>query len=65
VFFAFACFALAGGCYLVSSFTHFMDPAFAARLFPALFVPIFVAEASLAVWLLVKGVDVARWEALG
>ena len=60
-----ALLAVAGGCYLVSSFTHFLDPAFAARLFPALFLPIFVAEGSLTLWLLVKGVDEARWEARG
>lgn len=55
--------AIAGGCYLVNSFAHFLDPAFAATLFPAIFVPIFVAELSLTLWLIVKGVDVAKWEA--
>jgi len=52
---------IAGGCYLVVTFGHFLAPALAARLLPPLFVPIFVAEAALALWLLVKGVDVARW----
>lgn len=55
--------AIAGTCYLVNSFAHFLDPAFAATLFPAIFVPIFIAELSLTLWLIVKGVDVAKWEA--
>ena len=54
---------IAGACYLVNSFAHFLAPAFGAALFPALFVPIFVAELSLSLWLIVKGVDVARWRA--
>ena len=57
-----ALMVVAGPCYLFSSFAHFLTPGFAATLFPALFVPIFVAELSLALWLLVKGVDAAKWE---
>ena len=56
-----ALMAIAGVCYLINSFSHFLSPAFAATLFPGLFVPIFVAELSLALWLTVKGVNVARW----
>jgi hypothetical protein len=55
---------IAGACYLVNSFAHFLAPSLGATLFPALFVPIFIAELSLALWLLVKGVDVAKWRAL-
>jgi hypothetical protein len=54
--------AIAGVCYLINSFSRFLSPAFAATLFPGLFVPIFVAELSLALWLTVKGVNVAKWE---
>ena len=57
-----ALMAIAGACYLINSFSHFLSPAFAATLFPGLFVPIFVAELSLALWLTVKGVNVAKWE---
>jgi uncharacterized protein DUF4386 len=57
-----ALIAIAGVCYLINSFSLFLSPAFAATLFPGLFVPIFVAELSLALWLTVKGVDVAKWE---
>lgn len=53
---------IAGVCYLIDSFAHFLNPAFAATLFPFLFVPMFVAELSLTLWLIVKGVNVAKWE---
>lgn len=56
-----ALMAIAGVCYLINSFSHFLSPAFAATLFPGLFVPMFVAELSLALWLSVKGVNAARW----
>ncbi len=57
-----AVLAIAGVCYLLNSFAHFLAPAFAAALFPAIFVPIFVAELSLSLWLIVKGVDAVRWD---
>jgi len=34
-----------------------------AWLFPAVLLPAFVGETSLALWLLVKGVDVEKWKA--
>lgn len=55
--------AIAGACYLASSFAHFLRPALGAALFDAgILLPCFVAELSLTLWLLVRGVDVARWE---
>jgi hypothetical protein len=57
-----ALLAIAGICYLMNSFAHFLSPTFAATLFPALFVPIFVAELSPALWLIVKGVAAAKWK---
>jgi hypothetical protein len=55
--------AAAGACYLISSFAHFLHPATGAALFNAgILVPCFVAELSLTLWLLVKGVNVAQWE---
>lgn len=53
---------VAGAAYLVDSFSHFVAPAFAATLFPGLFLPMFLAEISLALWLAVKGVNVAVWQ---
>ena len=54
---------LAGACYLVNSFAMILAPSLAGALFPAIMLPPFVAETSLALWLLVKGVDVPRWHA--
>ena len=54
---------LAGACYLVNSFAMILAPSLAGALFPAIMLPPFVAETSLALWLLVKGVDVQRWNA--
>ncbi|HET6432713.1 DUF4386 domain-containing protein [Dyella sp.] len=48
---------LAGACYLVNSFTLLLVPAIEAQLFPAILMPCLVAELSLALWLLLKGVD--------
>ncbi len=53
---------IAGICYFINSFAHFLNPQFAASLFPAIFVPIFVAELSFTLWLIVKGVNVSKWQ---
>ena len=53
---------LAGVCYLVNSFALFLAPAIASMLFPYILLPCLLGELSLATWLLVKGVDVARLE---
>lgn len=54
---------VAGWCYLTNSFALLLAPTFANRLFPAILVPAFVGEASLCLWLLVKGVNVEKWKA--
>ena len=48
---------LAGGCYLINSFSLFLSPEFAAHLFPWILLPCLLAELSLALWLLLKGVS--------
>lgn len=53
---------IAGLCYLTDSFTLIIAPNFANRIFPAILVPAFIGEASLCLWLLVKGVNVQRWK---
>jgi hypothetical protein len=52
---------IAGVSYLVHSFAFILAPALASRLFPTILIPAFVGEASLALWLLVKGVNVEKW----
>lgn len=53
---------IAGLCYLMNSFALLVAPHFADRIFPAILVPSFIGELSLALWLTVKGVDTAKWE---
>ena len=54
---------IAGLSYLANSFALVLAPALANRLFPGILLPAFVGEASLCLWLLVKGVNVPKWEA--
>ena len=52
---------LAGACYLTNSFALILYPPLASRLFPSVMLPPFVAELSLALWLVLKGVDLTKW----
>jgi hypothetical protein len=52
---------IAGVCYLINSFALLLAPDFEAWLFPAILMPCLVAELSLALWLLIKGVNMAEW----
>jgi hypothetical protein len=53
---------IAGLCYLTNSFAHILSPPLADFLFPAVLLPALVGETSLCLWLLVKGVNVPKWE---
>ena len=53
---------IAGVCYLVNDFLVILAPQFTSYIF---MIPCFVAELSLALWLVFKGVDVEKWEQLG
>jgi hypothetical protein len=53
--------AMSGLCYQIGNFATFLSPAFAAHLFPYILVP-GVAELLLALWLVVMGVNVQRWQ---
>ena len=50
---------IAGVSYVVNSFLLLVAPELASIAF---LIPIFIAELSLALWLLVKGVDASKWE---
>ena len=52
--------AIAGLCYLTNSFVLFLAPRLAHQFFYIL-MPAGLAELSLTLWLLVKGVNVQRW----
>ncbi len=49
--------------YVIFSVAQMLSPALAAKyLFPWIMLPAFPAELGLALWLLLKGVDVPKWE---
>ncbi|MFY9820470.1 MAG: DUF4386 domain-containing protein [Thermoanaerobaculia bacterium] len=52
---------IAGVCYLVNSFALLLSPDLAGRLFPVILIPSFIGESSLCLWLIVKGVNVEKW----
>ncbi|HJW46283.1 MAG TPA: DUF4386 domain-containing protein [Lysobacter sp.] len=54
---------VAGACYVFNSFAVILAPSFSSNLFPWILLPSFVAELALALWLVVKGVDMAQWNA--
>jgi hypothetical protein len=53
---------IAGVCYLTNSFALLVVPTFADILFPAILFPAFIAESSLCLWLIVKGINVVKWQ---
>jgi hypothetical protein len=54
--------AIGGSSYVISSFATFLSPAFGARLTPFIVPAALLGEGSLTLWLLVKGVNVQRWQ---
>jgi hypothetical protein len=48
--------------YVINSMVLFIAPTFAGAIFPIL-VLAFIGELSLVLWLIVKGVDLQRWDA--
>jgi hypothetical protein len=52
---------IGGVCYLTYAFADFLAPGFAAHLVPYIQVPSGLAELSLALWLLVVGLNAQRW----
>jgi hypothetical protein len=55
---------IAGACYLANSFALILAPKLASAMVPAILLPPFLAETSFALWLLFRGVDEARWNAI-
>jgi uncharacterized membrane protein len=53
--------AIEGVCYLANSFADFVAPGIAATVFAVLMVS-GLAEVVLCLWLLLKGVNVAKWQ---
>jgi hypothetical protein len=55
---------IAGACYLINSFALILAPNLASAMVPAILLPPFLAETSFALWLLFRGVDETRWNAM-
>ena len=53
---------IAGICYLTNSFLLIFSPKLEDLLFPAILAPLaFIGEFSMCLWLLVKGVNIKKW----
>jgi len=52
---------LAGLSYLIACFAALFAPAFADLISPAILLPPLIGESSFCLWLLVKGVNIAKW----
>ncbi len=52
---------VAGLSYLVACFAALLAPALADVITPAILVPPLIGESSFCLWLLIKGVNVAKW----
>jgi hypothetical protein len=52
---------IAGLCYLTNSFALLLAPKFSRIIFPTILVPAFIGELSFCLWLIVKGVNVPKW----
>jgi hypothetical protein len=53
---------IAGVCYLLNSFALILSAALAHALFPVILLPSFIAELSMCLWLLFKGVNLTKWK---
>src|SRR5216110_4133914 len=54
--------ALGGLCYVIASFVNFLASSFGPHLVPFIMPVALIGEGSLSLWLLVKGVNVQRWQ---
>lgn len=55
---------IGGFCYLTNSVAYFLPPTLLPDLFPWTYLLSLLAEVSLALWLLVAGVNLAKWHAV-
>jgi hypothetical protein len=53
---------IAGLCYLMNSFAQLLSPPLADKLFPIILLPAFVGELGTCLWLIVKGVNLLKWD---
>jgi hypothetical protein len=53
--------AIGGTCYVIVSFANFLAPSFGSHLVPFMMPIALIGEGLLGGWLLIKGVNVQRW----
>jgi hypothetical protein len=53
---------MAGVSYLINSFTLLLTPAVAAKMFPAIVLPAFIGEFGTCIYLIVRGLNAAKWD---
>jgi hypothetical protein len=53
--------ALAGISYLINSFAQLLSPSLQEKMVPAILIPAFLGELGTCLWLIVKGLNVAKW----
>jgi hypothetical protein len=53
---------IAGVSYLIACFAALFAPRFADLIIPAILLPPLIGESSFCLWLLVKGVNIAKWK---
>jgi len=54
----------AGLCYLINSSALLLNPTFAARLFPGILIPAFLGEFGTCLYLLIRGLNLPKWNEL-
>ncbi len=52
---------IAGLSYLIACFAALFAPTFADLIIPAILLPPLIGESSFCLWLLIKGVDIGKW----
>jgi hypothetical protein len=52
---------IAGVSYLIACFAALFAPAFADQITPAILLPPLIGESSFCLWLLIKGVNIPKW----
>ena len=53
---------VAGICYLINSFALILAPSLTDILFPAILLPPLIGELTLCLWLIIKGVNLPKWQ---
>jgi Domain of unknown function (DUF4386) len=53
---------MAGVSYLINSFAQLLAPTLAAKMFPAIVLPAFIGEFGTCIYLIVRGLNAAKWD---